>query len=198
MMKLWVLLKTVRFGVWFLCFFIIYVGVCFIHSLNTPISESEIADREAQRYENFYNKVRPNENLPKYDYNAWGLLKRDGRYFLIPKEYAGASGFSFFWPLSLQKEYSTAIYDNQIDIQRRNKAIVVVYMDSKIMGYTNPNAPRFDLAKEESCYAPIGASKRWNGLVIGARLDDSHLKDWPQICLEIVRILRLVKEVKKP
>lgn len=194
MIKLVNNLKKVRLRVWFLCIFIAYLGVCFIHFLNTPISESKIADQEALRYDNIYNKVRPNEKLPKYDYNAWGLLKRDGRYFLIPKEYAGASGFSFFWPLSLQKEYSTAIYHNQIDIQRRNKASIQVFMNSKYFG-----RPDYIYKLPQQSCVPENMQEQgflWNGLKIHFRFDEKHQKDWSQICLTSLRILNQIKEIK--
>lgn len=194
MMKLWSQLKTVRFSVWFLCVFIIYLGICYIHFLKAPMSESEIESRKEQHYDNFYNKVRPNEKMPIYDYSAWGLVKRDGRYFLIPKEYAGASGFHFYWPLSLQKKYSTAIYDNPIDGQRRSKASIEVFINSKYFGRPDyiPKLP------EQSC-VPENTQEQgflWNGLKIHFRFDESYQKDWPQICLEALRILNQVKEVK--
>lgn len=139
--------------------------------------------------------IQPNEKLPIYDSKKYGLIKIDYRYFLVPREYWSSYGFDFFWPTSLQHEYSTAIYKNQFDIEKRNKAVIEVFIESKY--YSISTQIYRDLSSNDSCYQPRGTTLRWNGLIIWPRFDDGFQKDWPAICKEIVHILNLVKEVKQ-
>lgn len=137
--------------------------------------------------------IQPNEKSPIYDNQKYRLMKIDYRYFLVPKEYGGDKSFSFYWPSSLQKEYSTAIYHNQIDIQKRNKATIYVMMISKHSyryhkALNNHNQKKF-------CMFPA-KSFLWNDIIISLDFDQINLRDWPAICQETLRILNLVKEVK--
>lgn len=191
MMKLWILLKTVRFGVWFLCISIIYVGVRYINFLNTPKNENKIESREAQRYDNLYNKPHPNDKIPIYDYSAWGLVKRDGRYFLIPKEYAGVSGFSFFWPSKIPH----SLY-KQGDEADRDKALIQVFMES---GYSSigTEVKSLGITDKNICHQNYYTAFYWNNILIFMIFaKKTHEQDWALICAETLRILSLVKEVK--
>ncbi len=193
--KLWIQLKTVRLGVWFLCVFIIYMGVCGIHFLNTPMSENQIASREAKRYNDVYNKVQPSEKVPVYDYQRYHHIKLDNRFFLIPRVYGGFEGVVFYWPLGIYEKFRNLRGPMNAGLaQEMNEATIEVFMESKYFGRSD-----YILKSPEKACLPENQNEQnflWNGLKIHFRFDESHQKDWPKICLEALRILNQVKEVK--
>ncbi len=185
-------LKAVSAGVWFVCALVVLVGGWLIAVITKPPSAVQLQREADHYYEEHYNAFLPGEKTPEYDYKTYHIIKRDGRYFIIPRDYGGFNGVAFYWPS--KTPYSLLIKGSAED--DGGKSEITVFIKSKIEAYSPPDQPKIDLSTPESCDAPVGTPKRWKGLVIALRFDSSHHKDWPQICLEIVRILSLVKEVK--
>ncbi len=128
-----------------------------------------------------------------YDYQKYWLIKRDFRYFLVPIEYGVIHGFSFFWPTNLQHQYSTAIYHDRKDIEKREKARVIVHFRSRYdYNYNNVKLLPLDKTCSTKLYSAF-----WKGIIIGVEVDRQlYSKKWSAICHEVIRILNLVKEVK--
>ncbi len=185
-------LKAVSVGVWFVCALVVLVGGWLIAVITKPPSAVQLQREADHYYEEHYNAFLPGEKTPEYDYKTYHIIKRDGRYFIIPRDYGGFNGVAFYWPS--KTPYSLLIKGSAED--DGGKSQITVFIKSKIKANSPPDQPKIDLSTPESCDAPVGTPKRWKGLVITLSFDNSHDKDWPQICLEIVRILSLVKEVK--
>ena len=157
-----------------------------------PPSTVQLQREARHEYDQRHNKFLLGEKTPEYDSKTYHIIKRDGRYFLIPRDYGGFNGVAFYWPS--KTPYTLLINGSAED--DGGKSQITVFIKSKIKANSPPDQPKIDLSTPESCDAPVGTPKRWKSLVIALRFDSSHHKDWPQICLEIVRILSLVKEVK--
>jgi len=57
------------------------------------------AQAERRRKEECLNKICQGDLQPKFDFKTEALFKRNGRWFIAPKEYGGFDGsFAFFWP----------------------------------------------------------------------------------------------------
>lgn len=190
-------LKNISFNVWLYCGVLILLVLWFVGYINRQPTESEIASRATRHYEEHYNKVQPNEKVPYIDSKLYGGIKRDGRYFAIPKEYAGGNGFAFLWPSKTPIRHPAPSEEKKLMGERNqyaDKVQIEVYLESR---YFAPYRATYrDLSKPESCYEPANNQMRWNKLIVWTRFDNSHQKDWSAICLEIVRILNQVKEVK--
>ena len=185
-------LKAVSAGVWFVCALVVLVGGWLVAVITKPPSAAQLQRNAELEYYQRYNKFVQGEKTPEYDSKTYHIIKRDGRYFLIPRDYGGFNGVAFYWPS--KTPYSLLIKGSAED--DGGKSEITVFIKSKIEAYSPPDQPKIDLSTPESCDAPVGTPKRWKRLVITLSFDNSHDKDWPQICLEIVRILSLVKEVK--
>ena len=185
-------LKKVSIGVWFVCALVILVGGWLIAVITEPPSAVQLQREADHYYQEHYNAFLQGEKTPEYDHKTYHIIKRDGRYFIIPRDYGTFNGVAFYWPS--KTPYTLLIKGSAED--DGGKSEITVFIKSKIEAYSPPDQPKIDLSTPESCDAPVGTPKRWKGLVIALRFDNSHDKDWPQICLEIVRILSLVKEVK--
>ena len=185
-------LKAVSAGVWFVCALVVLVGGWLIAVITKPPSAAQLQRNAELEYYQRYNKFLPSEKTPEYDSKTYHIIKKDGRYFIIPRDYGGFNGIAFYWPS--KTPYTLLIKGRAED--DGGKSQITVFIESKRFRISNPDQPKIDLSNPESCSAPLGTPKSWNGLIVWLRFDDSHDKDWPQICLEIVRILSLVKEVK--
>jgi hypothetical protein len=185
-------IKAVSLSAWLVCALVVLIGGWLIAVITKPPSAAQLQRNAELEYYQRYNKFLPGEKTPEYDYKKYHMIKKDGRYFIIPRDYGTFNGVAFYWPS--KTPYSLLIKGGDED--DGGKSQITVFIESKRFRISNPDQPKIDLSTPESCDAPVGTPKRWNGLVVWLRFDSSHDKDWPKICLEIVRILSLVKEVK--
>jgi hypothetical protein len=151
----------------------------------------------ANQYAQEGAKWQPKDQFPEVDVKKYFILKLDYRFFAIPREYGDSHWISFYWPKNMQKIYRGAVSgEKNFNDSRRKSSITIFLQSSHSWGGHFLNKKALDLSDESTCYQPIGALKSWSGLYLFMRFDDSHIKDWPQICLEIRRILtQEVKEV---
>ena len=183
-------LKKVSIGVWFVCVLVILVGGWLIAVITKPPSAVQLQREADHYYQEHYNAFLQGEKTPEYDHKTYHIIKRDGRYFIIPRDYGTFNGVAFYWPS--KTPYTLLIKGSAED--DGGKSEITVFIESKRFG--NPNV--LVTNSEKACVPEKMKNQNflWNGLTVRFRFDDIHLADWPQICQETIRILSLVKEVK--
>lgn len=120
--------------------------------------------------------------LPKYDSRNFILIKRNKRFWLIPKEYDGVDGLNVIWP------------DTVNDLLKRKwknefgpGTFFKIFMYSK-QYYDDGDLNTFNHA---SCTSKINRFK-WNGILI--RIYDAHFinvtdEQYLDVCLTTLKIL---------
>jgi hypothetical protein len=190
-------LKAVSLSAWLVCALIVLIGGWLIAVITQPPSAEQLQRNAEHEYYQRYNKFLPDEKTPEYDYKLYSMIKRDGRYFLVPRSYSGVFGFSFFWPKELESFYRFTVSKDEDFNRKRNLAAVLVFIESK--RFRNGHINLAKIAKGAEACVPESENNQvflWNGLIVWFRFDDIHLADWPKICQEALRILDQVKEVK--
>jgi hypothetical protein len=177
----------------------VLIGGWLIAVITKPPRAVQLQREAEHEYDQRYNNFLPNEVIPDYDGFKMGLVKRDGRYFLIPREYWSAYGFTFHWLLgggNNLKKYSGGVHSIEKEKQQMpyQKSAVAVYMNSR-------KAPDYNVLptlSSDLCVspAPDRLRFRWRGIILGVETDSSNWADWPKICQETLLILDQVKEVK--
>jgi len=188
-------LKKVSIGVWFVCALVVLVGGWLIAVTTKSPSAEELQRRADHEYYQRYNKFLQGEKTPEYDSKTYDIMKLDGRYFLVPRAYSSAFGFTFFWPKELESFYRSTVSRDEAFNTKRNLAAVLVFMSSK----RSSDYQKLTTLDHHECMNPANIPLRfkWNEIIIGFVLEDRGLlKEWPKICQEAIRILGLVKEVK--
>ena len=185
-------LKKVSIGVWFVCALVVLVGGWLVAVITKPPSAAQLQRNAELEYYQRYNKFLPGEKRPEYDYKSYHIIKKDGRYFIIPRDYGGFNGIAFYWPS--KTPYSLLIKGSAED--DGGKSQITVFIESKRFGNGHLNLAA--MAKGAEACVPERENNQiflWNGLIVRFRFDDIHLTDWPQICLETLRILDQINEV---
>ena len=172
------------------CVFIFLIGWRLFSFITAPKSPEQLERDADLEYYQRYNKFLLGEKTPEYDYKTYHMIKRDGRYFIIPRSYGTFNGVAFYWPS--KTPYSLLKKGSAEDDW--GKSEITVFIESKRFG--NPNV---SVTNSEKACVPEkmrNQSFLWNGLIVRFRFDDIHLADWPKICQETLRILDQVKELK--
>jgi len=188
-------LKAVSLSAWLVCALVVLIGGWLIAVITKPPSAEQLQRNAEHEYYQRYNKFLPGEKTPEYDYKIYSMIKRDGRYFLVPRSYSGVFGFSFFWPKKLESFYRFTVSKDEDFNRKRNLAAVLVFMHSK----RSSDYQKLTSLDYHECMSPakIPLRFKWNEIIIGFVLEDRDLlKEWPQICQEALNILDQVKEVK--
>lgn len=123
-------LKAVSIEVWLVCALAVLAGGWLIAAITKPLSAEELQRRADHEYTERYDKFQLGEKTPEHDSKTYGMIKRDGRYFLVPRSYSSAFGFSFFWPKELESFYRSTVSRDEVFNRKRNLAAVLVFMDS--------------------------------------------------------------------
>lgn len=120
--------------------------------------------------------------LPKYDSRKFNLIKRNKRFWLVPKEYYGGNGLNVIWP------------DTVNDLLKRKwknefgpGAFFKIFMYSK-QYYDDGDLNAFNHA---SCTSKMNRFK-WNGILI--RIYNAHFinitdEQYQDVCLTTLKIL---------
>ncbi|MBJ9985626.1 hypothetical protein IAE19_09250 [Acinetobacter sp. S40] len=132
--------------------------------------------------------------LPKFDSRKYALLKRNGRFWLIPREYYADSGFKIRWPTDVNKLLKKE-WRNDSD---RDYAFNVFMYSPQYYGDTTDYWGR-EIYNNISCQPkPYVGNFKWNGVLI--RIYDSYhrnIKDerYLDVCLTALKILN--EEIKE-
>lgn len=193
-------LKAVSIEVWLVCALAVLAGGWLIAVITKPPSAEQLQRRADLYYEERYNNFFPGEAIPDYDGFKMGLVKRDGRYFLIPRDYWSAYGFTFYWPLgeknNLKKHSESDL--NPVEKERQQmlyrKSVVAVYMKS----WKSPDYNVLPILNRDLCIipAPNRLRFRWRGIVLRIETDSDNRIDWPRICQHTLHILDQIQELK--
>ena len=149
-------------------------------------------ERQRLRLAQEFDIVKPEERarLPKFDSRKYALEKRNGRFWLIPRQYYGDTGFNINWP------------DTVNEILGRKWKNEFGYGTFFRISMYSPQYYSGDLNtfNHESCNAKTGRFK-WNGILI--RIYNAHFVDvtneqYLDICLTALKILNEeIKEIKE-
>jgi hypothetical protein len=186
-------LKAVSLSAWLVCVLVVLIGGWLIAVITKPPSTEQLQRNAEHEYYQRYNKFLPGEKTPEYDYKKYHMIKKDGRYFIIPRDYGTFNGVAFYWP---SKTPYSLLKKGSAEDDGGNSQITV-FIESKRFGSGHINLAT--MAKGAEACVPEKENNQvflWNGLIVWFRFDDIHLADWPQICQEALRILDQVKEVK--
>ena len=132
------------------------------------------------------------EKLPKFDARKYALIKRNNRFWLIPREYFGDGGFNIFWPTTVNKILKKK-WLNETD---EKYPYVKVFMYSR--QYSADDYTRNEnFSKKEPC---INQNYwfTWNGInirlyeIYAPNLNDKQYLD---VCLTALKILN--EEIKE-
>jgi hypothetical protein len=91
-------LKAVSLGAWLVCALAVLIGGWLIAVITKPPSAEQLQMNAEHEYYQRYNKFLPGEKTPEYDYKKYHMIKKDGRYFIIPRDYGTFNGVAFYWP----------------------------------------------------------------------------------------------------
>jgi len=126
--------------------------------------------------------------LPKFDSRKYFLIKRSGRFWLIPREYQGDSGFKIRWPTDVNKLLAKD-WKNDFD---RDYAFNVFMYSPQYYNRTTDYWGR-KIYNNTSCQPkPYVGKFKWNSVLI--RIYDSYhrnIKDeqYLDVCLTALKIL---------
>lgn len=186
-------LKAVSLGAWLVCALAVLIGGWLIAVITKPPSAEQLQRNAEHEYYQRYNKFLPGEKTPEYDYKKYHMIKKDGRYFIIPRDYGTFNGVAFYWP---SKTPYSLLKKGSAEDDGGNSQITV-FIESK--RFRNGHINLATIVKGAEACVPENENNQvflWNGLIVWFRFDDIHLADWPQICQETLRILDQVKEIK--
>ncbi|MGE8541303.1 MAG: hypothetical protein ACN6NX_08365 [Acinetobacter sp.] len=149
-------------------------------------------ERQRLRLAQEFDIVKPEERarLPKFDSRKYALEKRNGRFWLIPRQYYGDTGFNINWPDTVN-EILGKKWKNEFGYGTFFK--ISMYSPQYYYGDLNT-------FNHESCSAKTGRFK-WNGILI--RIYNAHFVDvtneqYLDICLTALKILNEeLKELKE-
>ena len=149
-------------------------------------------ERQRLRLAQEFDIVKPEERarLPKFDSRKYALEKRNGRFWLIPRQYYGDTGFNINWPDTVN-EILGEKWKNEFGYGTFFR--ISMYSPQYYSGDLNT-------FNHESCSAKTGRFK-WNGILI--RIYNAHFVDvtneqYLDICLTALKILNEeIKEIKE-
>lgn len=148
--------------------------------------------KAADEFDKYTDKER--EKLPKFDSRKYFLIKRNARFWLIPREYQGDSGFYIRWPDTVNNLLEK---DWENETSEKNP-IIRVFMESRQFNFKTDYTGNVHFLNKGSC---INKNNRfiWNGMNIRIYpLDVPNLTDeqYLDVCLTILKILNeKIKEI---
>lgn len=163
--------------------------------LNKNKQDAKI-ERQRLRFVQEFDRITPAEleGLPKFDSYKYVLIKRNSRFWLVPREYYSDNGFYIRWPDTvnnlLEKEWKN-------ETNKKNP-VIRVFMESRQFNSKTGYAGNDDFLNKEPCIKKNDWFI-WNGINIRLYpLDVPNLMDdqYLDICITSLKILNeKIKEI---
>ncbi|MDM1287082.1 MULTISPECIES: hypothetical protein [Acinetobacter] len=150
--------------------------------------------RLAQEFDRY--TLEEQARLPKYDSRKYALIKRNSRFWLIPREYFSDNGFHIRWPNTVNR----LLKRNWENKSNKKYPIVRVLMESRQFNASTGYAGNDKFLNVEPCKNGNDWFI-WNGINVRIYPSDvPNLSDRQRldICLTVLKILNEeIKEIKE-
>lgn len=123
-------------------------------------------ERQRLRLAQELDRYTPEEQarLPEFDFRKYSLIKRNARFWLIPREYGGGfNGFGIKWPVDVNK----LLKKNWKDDFNGELSFSIFMHSPQYYGDTTDYWGREIYSNTPCKKNPYMSSFRWNGILIG-------------------------------